>query len=124
MTAWGSATEHARYSVKRKSRRSGRRKCRPSQGCHNPCTHAGMANGLCLMIGCEFHVAMWVRDPLHVPMGHHRRPGVVALRERSGVCIDDDCDLSGGYAHAGPCEPCGCKWNHAVAECPLRGGPP
>jgi hypothetical protein len=23
----------------------------------------GMANGVCLMIGCEFHVAMWVRDP-------------------------------------------------------------
>jgi len=31
--------------------------------CPNPCTHAGTANGVCLMIGCQFHVAMWVRDP-------------------------------------------------------------
>lgn len=58
---WGSATEHQRYMVKRQSRRTGRRKCRLSLGCDNPCTHAGYANGVCLTIGCEFHIAMWVR---------------------------------------------------------------
>jgi hypothetical protein len=42
-----------------------------------------------------------------------------AQREQVGsVCIDEDCDLSGGYAHVGPCEPCGCGLRHAVAECP------
>lgn len=56
----GSATDHQRYSIKRESRRRGRRKC--SSACPNPCTHAGYANGVCLMIGCQFHVAMWVRS--------------------------------------------------------------
>lgn len=59
---WGSQDQHELYSVKRKSRRTGRRHCSVSRGCHNPCTHAGYANGVCLMIGCEFHVAMWARN--------------------------------------------------------------
>lgn len=62
MIVWGSADHHPRVSERRKDRRSGRRHCLPGH-CPNPCTHAGMANGVCLMIGCEFHVAMWVRDP-------------------------------------------------------------
>jgi hypothetical protein len=37
------------------------------------------------------------------------------------LCSDPNCDLSGGYAHAGPCEPCGCPARHAVQECPLNG---
>lgn len=61
---YGSADEHQRYSVKRESRRRGRRRCNNSPGCHNPCTHAGYANGVCLMIGCELCVARWVQDPL------------------------------------------------------------
>lgn len=56
---------------------------------------------------------------------HHGRPSVVAFREMSGnLCVDEDCDLSGGYAHAGGCEPCGCPDNHAIEECPLLDGPP
>jgi hypothetical protein len=59
----GSATDHQRYSVERQSLRTGRRKCLTG-GCQNPNTHAGYANGVCLMTGCQFHVAMWVKDPL------------------------------------------------------------
>lgn len=44
----------------------------------------------------------------------------VAARTAPGavVCCDPDCDLSGGYAHVGLCEPCGCGKEHALAECP------
>jgi hypothetical protein len=48
----------------------------------------------------------------------HATPEMVALRKGGAVCIDNDCDLSGGYAHAGPCEPCNCGRRHAIAECP------
>jgi hypothetical protein len=46
----------------------------------------------------------------------------VALRRTPGgsVCCDPDCDLSGGYAHAGDCEPCTCGKEHATVECPER----
>jgi hypothetical protein len=49
------------------------------------------------------------------------QPWVVALRKapHASVCIDDECELSGSYAHVGPCEPCGCPLLHAVDECPL-----
>jgi hypothetical protein len=43
-----------------------------------------------------------------------------ARRRRVLLCLDPCCDLSGGYAHVGPCEPCGCGAEHAVAECPAR----
>ena len=44
---------------------------------------------------------------------------MVALREAAtSVCVDLDCELSGYFAHAGPCEPCSCGMNHAIAECP------
>jgi hypothetical protein len=57
--------------------------------------------------------------PLHRTIDPHMRPDIVALREASGtVCIDEDCNLSGGHAHAGPCEPCGCPLRHAIVECP------
>jgi hypothetical protein len=46
-----------------------------------------------------------------------RVPEVVALRERSAVCVDEDCHLSGGDAHAGDCEDCGCGLEHAALEC-------
>ncbi len=50
---------------------------------------------------------------------NHCTPRQVYLRNRPGVsvCIDLDCDLSGGYAHVGPCEPCGCGQRHAIEEC-------
>lgn len=48
-------------------------------------------------------------------------PEMVAMRhDPSGsVCVDMGCTLSGGYAHAGPCEPCSCGARHAVQECPV-----
>ena len=57
MTAWGSATEHARYLVKAPNRR---RRC--LCGCRGAVTHIGMANGVALMSGCELRVRRWVRD--------------------------------------------------------------
>jgi hypothetical protein len=44
----------------------------------------------------------------------------VRMRHEPGAacCIDEDCDLSGGAAHVGPCEPCSCGKEHAIAECP------
>jgi hypothetical protein len=49
-------------------------------------------------------------------------PEMEALREAPGasVCVDEDCTLSGGYAHVGPCESCGCPLEHAIEECPNR----
>lgn len=67
MTAtWASAFEHRRYSVRRENRRTGPRRCPLGwpERCPNPSTHRGDANGMCLTMGCEFHVAQWVRDPL------------------------------------------------------------
>lgn len=46
-------------------------------------------------------------------------PEVVAARRREPVCVDEDCDLSGGDAHAGDCEPCTCGLEHAAMECLL-----
>ena len=39
----------------------------------------------------------------------------------AAVCIDEECELSGGYAHVGPCEPCNCGDEHAIEECPVIG---
>lgn len=49
-------------------------------------------------------------------------PEMVRLRTQrcASVCIDEECNLSGGYAHVGPCEPCTCGMEHAIAECPKR----
>jgi len=52
----GSSAEHVRYMEPVKSRR----KC--PCGCGGRRTHAGMANGVCLMSGCELRVRRWVRD--------------------------------------------------------------
>lgn len=57
--AWGrigSAADHVRYMDAIKSRR----KC--PCGCGGRTTHAGMANGLALMSGCDLRVRRWVRD--------------------------------------------------------------
>jgi hypothetical protein len=57
---WGqraSMYEHHRYSEQVEPR--SRRRCRC---CRGRATHRGMANGLCLMMGCELMVAQWVRD--------------------------------------------------------------
>lgn len=55
---WGSAAHHALYSEP--IRKGLRRKCRC--GCGRWSTHSGKANGVALITGCEFSVAMWVRD--------------------------------------------------------------
>ena len=58
---WGmvaSSSINIRYSEFQNSR--GRKKC--SCGCGSRATHRGMANGVCLMVGCEIYVARWVRD--------------------------------------------------------------
>ena len=59
------------------------------------------------------------------PSADYCQPFMVHMRQQKGcaVCIDPDCNLSGGYAHAGPCEPCGCPDEHAIAECPKRQEP-
>lgn len=64
-----------------------------------------------------------LRSPLLSP-GDYDAPWQVALRRahRAAVCIDEDCGLSGGRAHVGPCEKCPCPMEHAVEECPeVRG---
>jgi hypothetical protein len=60
---WGSASEHQRYAQAAKRRAGPRRRCSwcSNVGGSGKCTHLGMANGLCLCSGCEFHIAMWVR---------------------------------------------------------------
>lgn len=65
MSDWGSrgsATEHRRYLEPVDGR--SRRRC--SCGCKTRATHRGMANGVCLMSGCEFFVRRWVRDGISV----------------------------------------------------------
>ena len=58
-------------------------------------------------------------DPNCPRLNPYCLPAMVKLRdEASSVCNDPDCDLSGGYAHAGPCERCACPMEHAIAECP------
>lgn len=56
---------------------------------------------------------------LRVGDGGYNEPWQVALRLCSvDLCDDIQCDLSLGYLHAGPCEPCSCGMRHAVWECP------
>lgn len=56
--------------------------------------------------------------------GHLRAyctPEMVKMREEAfSLCADNDCDLSGGYAHAGDCEVCSCGKRHALLECPEK----
>lgn len=59
--AWGtigSVDRHVRYAVQASPRK--RRKC--YCGCGQRASHRGMANGVCLMAGCELRVRRWVRD--------------------------------------------------------------
>ena len=60
-TAWGrvGSVDHVRYSEKN-AKGEPRRKC--PCGCRKMSTHRGVANGVTLMIGCEFYVARWVKD--------------------------------------------------------------
>lgn len=53
----GTVNEHQRYS--REAPFESRKLC--SCGCKQQATHLGMANGICLMTGCEETVKRWVR---------------------------------------------------------------
>lgn len=53
----GSSTDHVRYALPRPA--ASRRRC--SCGCGGRATHSGMANGVCLVGGCEMGVARWVK---------------------------------------------------------------
>lgn len=55
---YGSATEHQRYVEKNTYRKQ--RVC--SCGCNTTATSKGMANGVCLIEGCDLRVRRWVRD--------------------------------------------------------------
>src|SRR5258708_32025010 len=58
---WGSARKHQRTSQIIPKEMKKRGKC-SMRGCNNRCTHFGRANGVALTAGCQFHMAMWVRD--------------------------------------------------------------
>lgn len=58
---WGSVNHHPRSSEPIPKDKKKRSKC-SGRGCDNRVTHFGCANGIALNAGCEFHVAMWVRD--------------------------------------------------------------
>jgi hypothetical protein len=55
----GSADAHIRYIEAMPARK--RKKCRC--GCERRATHLGMANGVCLVSGCEMRIRRWVKDP-------------------------------------------------------------
>lgn len=58
--AWGSAVHHQRYMVACESRRRCSR-CWSAARKRARTTHAGAANGVSLMSGCEWHVRQWVK---------------------------------------------------------------
>lgn len=53
----GSSTTNVRYSAIAPSR--SRRRCHC--GCEARATHRGMANGLCLVSGCQLAIMRWVK---------------------------------------------------------------
>ena len=55
---FGSVTEHQRYMGKADPK--SRRRC--CCGCKARATYLGMANCVCLTMGCELSVRRWVRD--------------------------------------------------------------
>ncbi len=55
----------------------------------------------------------------------YNAPWQQALRQAPNACVctDTACELSGGFAHIGPCEACSCGKRHAIEECPHRATP-
>ena len=84
--------------------------------------------GYGVLLGHLHHVRREERAALVAASARRRtlnpycEPWVVAMRRspRAAVCTDETCGLSGGFAHVGDCEPCGCPLRHAVDECPLH----
>lgn len=58
---WGSASVHTRY-LERIERGEFHHRRRCGCGCKTRRTHRGMANGVCLITGCELLIRRWVRD--------------------------------------------------------------
>lgn len=56
---------------KRQAPSTSRRRC--PCGCGKRATHVGTADGLAMMMGCELHVARWVRDPREALRPYLRR---------------------------------------------------
>jgi hypothetical protein len=70
---WGSADHHRRECAEMTRRRRLCPFC--PRGSGKRATHAGTANGVTLMIGCEWHVRQWVkRGPRALPL--HRPPPI------------------------------------------------
>lgn len=61
---WGQvgSVDMARYAQFIEDGRRRRRRCGHGDDCPNRATHLGMANGVALTTGCEFHMRVWVRD--------------------------------------------------------------
>lgn len=59
----GSARRNIRYMEPRPKRPGRQPKC--CCGCEGRKTHLGMANGVCLMSGCELLVRRWVKGGAH-----------------------------------------------------------
>ncbi len=60
----GSALEHKREATPIETPRRLCPRCRRDAGVQRRATHAGRANGVALMVGCEWHAYAWVKDPL------------------------------------------------------------
>ncbi len=62
MEGWGAVggVDHIRYMEPRKKRPGRQPKC--SCGCDREKTHLGLANGVCLISGCEWRVRRWVKE--------------------------------------------------------------
>lgn len=83
MTKWGSATEHQRTMRFIEDGRRRRRQC--GGGCDARATHLGLANGVALMSGCEWHVRMWVKSPLNSLRCSLRSQGAFGKQPDSGA---------------------------------------
>lgn len=55
---YGSAVAHQRYMQEINNR--SRKNCHC--GCEKRATRIGMANGVCLVVGCELYIRRWLRD--------------------------------------------------------------
>ncbi len=54
----GSSIDHVRYMEALPAKFRKRCAC----GCKSRATYRGMANGVCLVVGCELRTRRWVRD--------------------------------------------------------------
>jgi len=100
VSGWTADAMRDPRSMRLRTGRGGRRRCAQAGGCAAKCTHLGLANGIVLMDGCEWHVRMWVKDPrslirASIAAGHwmcacgHPRMRHGRSRHRGYVCRGD-----------------------------------